>query len=300
MNLPERLLRYFVAVAEMKSFSAPAGTKLHTSQPVISAGIKRLEDKVGIQLFERTSRLVELTPSGKAFLSYAYEILDAYDRTRRATEKLRSGEGTTLHLGIAPYLEGLGPIESLIDNFQTRYPAIAIETYGGYLPSLTLDLNRHRTEVIFSTEIDQENLVGILLGRFHVELMIPEENPLAKYENIELEQLSGQNILIIQKDLSPAYYKTATQPLLASGVNATVARHNVYHWYIRQARRERMIVPVIKELMSRTDLIQNDMVLRPLADRCAYLNYFLYRLSDERSVSMQLFWDAAERHLRLR
>jgi DNA-binding transcriptional LysR family regulator len=67
-------VRYFVTVAETLSFRQ-AGKQLHVSQPSLSVQIKQLEDELGVALFRRSKRRVEITRAGEVFLSAAREIL---------------------------------------------------------------------------------------------------------------------------------------------------------------------------------------------------------------------------------
>ena len=70
MNVELRHLRYFVAVAEQQSFTAAAG-RVHVAQQVLSSQIRQLEDSLGVQLLERTSRGVTLTPAAAAPASHS-------------------------------------------------------------------------------------------------------------------------------------------------------------------------------------------------------------------------------------
>ncbi|HEY5018904.1 MAG TPA: LysR family transcriptional regulator, partial [Streptosporangiaceae bacterium] len=79
MNIELRHLRYFVAVAEDASFTA-AARRVHVAQQVLSAQIRQLEDTLGVQLLERTSRGVALTAAGATFLEGARATLAALDR----------------------------------------------------------------------------------------------------------------------------------------------------------------------------------------------------------------------------
>jgi DNA-binding transcriptional LysR family regulator len=76
------LLRYFLAVAELGSFSKAAG-RVNVTQPTLSVGIAKLEDEVGARLFERTTRRVSLTPAGSKFLQHARRITQEYEAALR-------------------------------------------------------------------------------------------------------------------------------------------------------------------------------------------------------------------------
>lgn len=76
------LLRYFLAVAELGSFSK-AAAKTNVTQPTLSVGIAKLESEVGARLFERTTRRVSLTPAGSRFLGHARKIAQEYEAALR-------------------------------------------------------------------------------------------------------------------------------------------------------------------------------------------------------------------------
>lgn len=76
------LLRYFLAVAELGSFSK-AAARVNVTQPTLSVGIAKLEEQVGARLFERTTRRVSLTPAGSRFLGHARRITQEYEAALR-------------------------------------------------------------------------------------------------------------------------------------------------------------------------------------------------------------------------
>ena len=76
------LLRYFLAVAELGSFSK-AAQRVSVTQPTLSVGLAKLEDEVGARLFERTTRRVSLTPAGSKFLQHARRITQEYEAALR-------------------------------------------------------------------------------------------------------------------------------------------------------------------------------------------------------------------------
>jgi len=76
------LLRYFLAVAELGSFSK-AAARVSVTQPTLSVGIAKLEEQVGARLFERTTRRVSLTPAGSRFLIHARRITQEYEAALR-------------------------------------------------------------------------------------------------------------------------------------------------------------------------------------------------------------------------
>ena len=95
------LLRYFLAVAELGSFSK-AAQRVSVTQPMLSVGIAKLEQEVGARLFERTTRRVSLTPAGSKFLQHARRITQEYEAALREVsstphlKRLRAGILSTI------------------------------------------------------------------------------------------------------------------------------------------------------------------------------------------------------------
>src|SRR5260370_41628881 len=93
INVDLDKLKSFVAVGEELHFTRSAQNRLHISQPWLSRSVKSLEQKLGVQLFERHSRKVELTPPGRRLLYGARKIIHDFDRTVSAVGPDRKGSG---------------------------------------------------------------------------------------------------------------------------------------------------------------------------------------------------------------
>jgi DNA-binding transcriptional LysR family regulator len=93
-----RHLRYFVAVADELNFRR-AAARLRISQPPLSQQIRRLEDELGVPLFRRTRRLVELTAGGRALLERARPLLEEVERLPALVARAARGETGVLTLG---------------------------------------------------------------------------------------------------------------------------------------------------------------------------------------------------------
>src|SRR3954447_3379687 len=95
-----RHLRYFVAIAEEQSFTR-AAERLWVAQPGLSTQIRRLEEELGVKLFERHTRGVDLTDAGSVFLERARATLAAAEEARATVSDLESGLVGTIRLGLA-------------------------------------------------------------------------------------------------------------------------------------------------------------------------------------------------------
>jgi DNA-binding transcriptional LysR family regulator len=125
VDVQTRRLRSFVALAQELHFSRTAA-RLHIAQQALSKQIRELEEAVGAQLLERSTRKVELTPAGAAFLEAAVATLAAFDDGVEAARRLARGEAGTLRVG---YVVG-GALElsrPILEEFARRHPRVELE-----------------------------------------------------------------------------------------------------------------------------------------------------------------------------
>jgi DNA-binding transcriptional LysR family regulator len=120
-----RHLRAFVTLAEELPFSR-AAERLHVVQQALSAQIRQLEDELGVQLFTRTTRKVELSEAGQVLLGHARSILDsisvAYTETRRAG----AGEAGQLAIAYTPSLAAES-LPQVVDEIHRRRPGLQLQ-----------------------------------------------------------------------------------------------------------------------------------------------------------------------------
>jgi DNA-binding transcriptional LysR family regulator len=125
VDVQTRRLRYFIALAEELHFSRTAA-RLHIAQQALSKQIRELEETVGAQLLQRSTRKVELTPAGAAFLEAAHATLAAFDDGVEAARRLARGDAGTLRLGyvVGGALELTRPI---LEEFARCHPRVELE-----------------------------------------------------------------------------------------------------------------------------------------------------------------------------
>ena len=125
MDIDLRQLRYFVAVAEDLHFSR-AAERLRVDQATLSRHVRRLEEKLGTRLFERTTRHVALTDAGEALLEKARETLAAADSAVAAAHQAAKGHTSVLRVGMM--VQVAEPLRSAAFNlFEERYPDVALK-----------------------------------------------------------------------------------------------------------------------------------------------------------------------------
>ncbi len=124
MNVELRHLRGFMAVAEAGAFRR-AAERLRISQPALSALIRDLEQQVGVSLFDRTTRRVEMTQAGREFMPQAEKLLADIDTSLRGLTDLAQRRKGHVAVACAPLL-GSVLLPGLIAAFTRAYPGVRV------------------------------------------------------------------------------------------------------------------------------------------------------------------------------
>lgn len=118
-------LSAFHAIVKEKSFSK-AAEKLHLTQPAISKRIKNLEDRLGVQLFDRLQKEVILTSEGEALLPHALDILHSADNARQAVQEPRNKPSGQLRI-LASHHIGIHRLPMILKEFTQTYPDVELK-----------------------------------------------------------------------------------------------------------------------------------------------------------------------------
>ena len=190
-----RHLRYFVAIAEERSFTG-AAERLWVAQPGLSTQIRRLETELGVKLFERHTRGVDLTQAGELFLERARVALAAADVAGATGRDLEAGMVGSVRLGIAS-----GPTwrhaSNLLQRFNHERPGVeltVLEAYGG---TLWRDLRDGRLDALVApTGHASADLRSLALGSEPWAVLIGTGHRLAGIGPVAAEQLDGERIAV--------------------------------------------------------------------------------------------------------
>jgi DNA-binding transcriptional LysR family regulator len=190
MNIELRHLRYFVAVAEEASFTA-AAQRVHVAQQVLSTQVRQLEDAVGAQLLERSSRGVAVTPAGTAFLAAARETLAGLDRGVAAARNAARVVSGRLSAGLS--LAASGDTRTrLLTAFERAYPQVSLRMLTFDLTEPTCGLLDRSSDVALLRP--PVAAAGIALRQLDSEprvFVLPAGHPLATREALTLTDVAG-------------------------------------------------------------------------------------------------------------
>lgn len=204
MNLVGHL-NCFVIVAEELHFGR-AAERLGMAQPPLSQRIQRLEKELGVRLFDRSSRKVELTAPGRLLLEEARDLLARVDRIHSLAERARLGEVGTVRAGLPPDLGG-PVVAALIAAFRERAPGRRLELREIGTAEQARALADGALDVgVVRHPIDARELtLGPALVQ-PVGVLVPADGALAAAPEAHLADLAGHELVVFPREESPGTY----------------------------------------------------------------------------------------------
>lgn len=166
-------LKTFIVAAKYENFRK-ASEDLFLTQPVVTKHIKRLENELHIELFERVGKAISLTPAGYMFLGSAKEIIDKYERAMEEFDGWRQGYNCKLTIAVAPQIAA-SILPSFLRSFMDYYPNIEVESVS--LGKADIGLTRMKpiqTNVSYQT-IHRDPVIMVAPNAIEIEHYIEEE-----------------------------------------------------------------------------------------------------------------------------
>lgn len=194
MTLSE--LKYIVAVAKYRHFRK-ASESCYVSQPTLSIAIKKLEDELGINLFERHRNDILLTPIGEKIVTLADSILQQAEHIKQLAKEEQGDHSGELRIGaiytIGPYL-----LPKLIPVFHRQFPHIPLIVEENYTKQLMQKLHQGELDfVILSLPYEDPAIETLVLYEEPFVLALPPEHPLSKNKEIKIIDLKNQTFLLL-------------------------------------------------------------------------------------------------------
>jgi len=203
--VPElRHLRYFVAVAEELSFSR-AAERLHMAPSPLSAAIRQLEGELGVDLFVRTTRHVELTDAGRRLLADAPGALAAVDAAFANAARAGRGVLGTLRLGVSTVTRyELRP--ALLGRLRDRAPGIQADVSMSTSGALVRELLSRRLDVAVAFCLDPTpGLARRTLTRERMGVLMRRGHLLAGQREVGIAQLAGDRFVVAADEFAPGF-----------------------------------------------------------------------------------------------
>jgi DNA-binding transcriptional LysR family regulator len=204
-----RHLRYFIVVAEQLHFSRAAEI-LHIAQPPLSQQIQNLEQELGVPLFLRTRRSVQLTPAGKAFLVEARKVLAQAERAIEAAHQAHKGIVGRLEIGLvsSAVTEAL---PNVLKRFRTRFSLVEVQLHSMATSEQVQALREGQIDVgLLHPPVIDASLELEIIRREPLVVILPDSHALANQASIELSQLSAEPFIMYLRAWNPGTFDQVT------------------------------------------------------------------------------------------
>jgi DNA-binding transcriptional LysR family regulator len=197
-----RHLRYFVAVAQEEHMTR-AAAKLGIQQPPLTQQIQILEKELGVQLFLRESRRIQLSPAGRVFLTDAQAILASAEQAILRVQRFELGEEGNLRLGFTSSASLHQMTPDLVRSFRETYPLIKLDIEEGAAHDLMHALEQEKIDIAFSRSSVKPypGISSFELLKEDMVIAIPMNHPLSKTPNgvLSLKDLRDENFIFYQQ-----------------------------------------------------------------------------------------------------
>src|SRR5277367_896861 len=216
-----RHLRYFVAVAEERSFTR-AAERLWITQPGLSTQIRRLERELNVQLFERHARGADLTEAGVLLLERARAALAAADVARATGGDIDSGVLGSVRLGLSSAPRWRGAAE-LLGAFARTRPAVEVSVLESYGGALARDLRDGRLDAVIAPSIfASPEFRGVGVGSEPWTVLVGAGHKLAGEGPLPADELQGEEFVVTGHRDGGAYDRAVADTLSGLGVSTAL------------------------------------------------------------------------------
>ncbi|OOY26423.1 LysR family transcriptional regulator [Thioclava sp. L04-15] len=208
-----RQLRYFIAVAEAGTVSGAAQT-LAISQSAVTEAIRELEADLGVQLFTRHARGLEITHKGHQFLRHATGILARVADARHALTQESDDLTGTLHVGVTSLVAGY-VLSDILARFRRANPQVEVtasEDSGDYLEHLLVGGELDVAVMVTSNMRDRMALQSEIIDTSPYQLWLPNGHELTTRTSVSIEDLTGEPMIMLRID----EVEEATRKLLSA------------------------------------------------------------------------------------
>lgn len=191
-------LRYFLAVVRAGSFVKAAEAQ-GVAQPSLSQMIRRLEDDLGVPLFDRLGRTVKLTAHGEALLPHAEAVLREMEMARQAVEAGKSPERGRVRLGVIPTLLP-GAAAPAVRDFEKHFPEITLELHEQVTERLIEKLRLGELDLaLVALPLKHDEIVCSELFREPLLAAVPPDHEMAGADAVVLSKLKGEKLLLLRE-----------------------------------------------------------------------------------------------------
>lgn len=266
-----RHLRYFIAVAEELHFGR-AAERLHIAQPPLSHQIRQLEEEIGVRLFQRTKRRVELTAAGEVFLRESLKAMAQIEQAVGEAQRASRGEVGQLVIGFIQSA-AINVLPGILQTFRDRFPKVDIKLREATPTQVHHDLIGGQIQIGFlRPPINHDALECESVLSEPILVALPKAHPLARQKKLALKSLSTERFIMFPRAAGPGFYDQLVSICREAGFSPAVSQEAVQMQTIlglvaggmgialipasiRSLRSDGVIYREIRELVSQAEMV---------------------------------------------
>jgi DNA-binding transcriptional LysR family regulator len=217
-NVSTRQLRAFIALAEQRNFTRAASLS-NLSQPAFSALIRQLEEALGLRLFDRSTRSVELTPEGAEFERSARRVLDEFEGALAGMHDQAARRRGRVSIALLPSLAA-GWLPQVLAGFRESYPGIELQVADVLSePCIELVRSGHADFALAATRAETPELRAEPFCSDDFHLVCPDDHPLAHASEVRPRDVAAYPFIHLSRTSSVRQYlDAATHPQVMNTV----------------------------------------------------------------------------------
>lgn len=199
MNITIRQIEAFLKVAECGSFTR-AAERLHVAQPALSQHVRDLESELGIRLFDRTTRRVELTEGGREFRNTAAKIVEDLELAARHAHELATRKRGKVAIAAPPLLAG-AILPWAIADFRAEFPGIQVSVVEARADEIVEQVRSGQVDCGLGTfRSGEDGIVSTAAATDSLALFCPPAHPFAKLKRVSWRELDGHPLVTLTRD----------------------------------------------------------------------------------------------------
>ena len=214
-------IEYFLKTAETLNFTE-AARELFISQPALSKQIKQLEHEIGVHLFVRDKKQVELTEGGRILYEEWSDMLARSEKAISAAKSLEEKQLRMIRIGIVEFSGVIDRIAPVLEQFteEDSHTEVIYEVHGFSQLRRMLDKGEVDLIITLNTEVpsDKRNILMQVLCDMQLYIVVPSKHPLYQREEISFRDLADETIFIFSEDYSEAGRRSILKHFEKEGV----------------------------------------------------------------------------------
>ena len=257
-----RQLITFSKITQLKSFMK-AAENLGYAQSTITTQIKLLEKELGIKLFEKIGRNMELTSKGLIFLEYAEKIINLANEAKEAIDDKDTPKGT-LKIGVVASLCTI-KLPELLKDFHLKYPEVEVIIKIGTCTDLQNMLKNNTVDLIFTLGelIKDQDLISCMCYKENMAILASPLNKLKDKLKLTLRDIEGESLILTEKGCSyrsvfeAMFHKENLQPHLALEIGSI---ETIKSFVMNNLGITLLPIMTVEDELSKRNLVKLDLV----------------------------------------